>query len=384
MIPEPQLTYVLELLKALGPVAGEFVVVGGQAMKFAMQKARATKDIDFVLDVVRLRGNDPLIAKRLGELEYAVVEGSQNFQFQKTIPGTNEPMRVEFMAPEEFRRAEDFRVDIEDGVHARACAGGSIALAESTVHALSGRLPDGSQFTSSIRVTSAHALVMMKLLALDERYRNVRGAKQAQHDREEARTHSADLIAIVTAQADLAGFATDFERQLLADPDLGIRVLKILRAYFGESTSPGILVYEESLVSDMPSDQSVRTELAGEVERALRIINEVSPPKAFFEFLDAVEDSCDFEGNPGLVEEFLGNLQAARIRITDRIALEHLPSMTFGRAIGRGDTFIANASAAARKLTREQLQLLQAYHQGCARPLRTRWELAERFPYALG
>lgn len=51
MIPEPQKTYVLELLYALGTTADEFVVAGAQAMKFMMERARATKDIDFVLDV---------------------------------------------------------------------------------------------------------------------------------------------------------------------------------------------------------------------------------------------------------------------------------------------------------------------------------------------
>jgi hypothetical protein len=32
MIPEPQRTYVLELLQALGPIADDFVVAGAQAM----------------------------------------------------------------------------------------------------------------------------------------------------------------------------------------------------------------------------------------------------------------------------------------------------------------------------------------------------------------
>jgi hypothetical protein len=60
VIPEPQKTYVLELLYALGTTADEFVVAGAQAMKFMMERARATKDIDFVLDVVRLR-SEPLL-----------------------------------------------------------------------------------------------------------------------------------------------------------------------------------------------------------------------------------------------------------------------------------------------------------------------------------
>jgi hypothetical protein len=41
MIPEPQRTYVLELLQALGPIADDFVVAGAQAMKFMLRQARA-------------------------------------------------------------------------------------------------------------------------------------------------------------------------------------------------------------------------------------------------------------------------------------------------------------------------------------------------------
>jgi hypothetical protein len=36
-------------------------------------------------------------------------------------------MCIEFLAPQEFKRHNDIRVDIQNGVHARACTGGSIA-----------------------------------------------------------------------------------------------------------------------------------------------------------------------------------------------------------------------------------------------------------------
>ena len=68
MIPEPQKTYVMELLYALGTTADEFVVAGAQAMKFMMERARATKDIDFVLDVVRLRSEPLLLGAQLEKL----------------------------------------------------------------------------------------------------------------------------------------------------------------------------------------------------------------------------------------------------------------------------------------------------------------------------
>src|SRR5208283_1130536 len=204
VIPEPQKTYVLELLQALGPAADEFVVAGAQAMKFMVDRARATKDIDFVLDVLRLRSESFSLSDELKKLGYKPVHGARNFQFEKPIPDSSDIMRIEFMAPEELKRSKnDFRVDVQSGIHARACTGGTIAVAQSEIHQLEGRLPDGSEFTGSVRVTEPHALVMLKLLALEDRYRNIRGPAEAGHDREEARTHAADIVAIISAQADV-------------------------------------------------------------------------------------------------------------------------------------------------------------------------------------
>jgi len=278
VIPEPQKTYVLELLYALGTTADEFVVAGAQAMKFMMERARATKDIDFVLDVVRLRSEPQLLGAQLEKLGYAVVDGSRNFQFEKPIPNSRETMRIEFMAPEEFKRAErDFRVDIQKGVHARACTGGTIAVAESEIHQLTGRLPDGSNFTAQLRVTKPHALVMLKLLALDDRYRNVRGPAESRHDREEARTHAADIVAIVSAQTNLSHFKEGFERQFEADRALGRHVLQVLDEYFGRNISPGMLVYEEFLVADSPIERDARQQVAQEIERSHQLMKTLLP-----------------------------------------------------------------------------------------------------------
>src|SRR3989442_5578190 len=72
MIPEPQRTYILELLKALGPAADDFVVADAQAMKFFLERARATKDIDFVLDVVGLRGEELSIRAKLHHVQHTI------------------------------------------------------------------------------------------------------------------------------------------------------------------------------------------------------------------------------------------------------------------------------------------------------------------------
>jgi len=99
MIPEPQRTYVLELLAALGPAADDFVVAGAQAMKFAVAEARATKDVDFVLNVLALRDQPLSLADTFAKLGYAPVPESRNFQFVKPVPNSKESMRIEFMAP---------------------------------------------------------------------------------------------------------------------------------------------------------------------------------------------------------------------------------------------------------------------------------------------
>jgi len=119
---------------------------------------------------------------------------------------------------------------------------------------------------------------MLKLLALDDRYRNIRGPEEARHDREEARTHAADIVAILRAQVDPRQFRLDFERQFDADRTLGLQVVRILISYFRERTSPGFLVYEEFPVADRPLDQATRIEIRREVEMAHKDLLRVFPP----------------------------------------------------------------------------------------------------------
>jgi len=104
MIPEPQRTYVLELIAALGPAANDFVLAGAQAMKFTVTGARGTKDVDFLLNVIALRDEPLQLATILGNLGYQPIEGARNFQFEKPIPNSSEKMPIEFMASEEYKR----------------------------------------------------------------------------------------------------------------------------------------------------------------------------------------------------------------------------------------------------------------------------------------
>lgn len=248
-----------------------------RAMPLAVPNARGTKDVDFILNVIALQEESISLEGVFKGLRYDAVEGARNFQFEKAIPNSKETMRIEFMAPEEFKRAADFRVDVQKGVHARACIGGTIALAESDEHPLEGRLPDVTPYAAKVRVTRPHALVMLKLLALYDRYHNVRGPREARHDREEAQTHAADIVAVVKARPDLAEFKRQFEGQFQAAGELGGRVSKILDDFFLAVTAPGYLLYEEYLAAKLPAGRATQAEIRVESALAHRIVQRILP-----------------------------------------------------------------------------------------------------------
>jgi len=136
-------------------------------------------------------------------------------------------------------------------------------LAESDTRALTGHLPNGDVFAGNVRVTRPHALVTLKLLALFDRHNNIRGPEEAHHDREEARTQAADIVAIVSEQRDLAEFRKKFEEQFKTDPDLGGCVWGIFRDFFRETSSPGFLVYEEFFAAELPAGGETQRENSG-------------------------------------------------------------------------------------------------------------------------
>ena len=379
MIPEPQKAYLLELLEPLGPAADDFVLVGGQALKFVLGHARATRDFDFLLDAISLRQKPAHLAEKLAALGYKVVPESRNFQYEKPIPGTHEVMRVEFMAPRELKRDNDFRVDIEKGLHARECLGGTIALQESNIHEIEGALPNGTPARASLRVTRSYALVFLKLLALDDRYRNLRGPDHAEHDRNEARVHASDIIAILNAAVDGTAFRDAFYGQFASDPTLGIRVTDHLRTYFRDDTSPGMLLYEEALRSGGPVDREARTHLANELGRALRMVTGILPSEAFSALRFAVDDVCSLDQGRGLAKDFLRALMNAGVKVSSEQAIQFFPGEVFGGAYARGQAFQTSAHPEFQKLGRAEAGLLAAYWQLRSPVLLSDREFTERF-----
>jgi hypothetical protein len=285
-------------------------------MKFAVPEARATKDVDLVLNVLALREQPVSLADTLVKLGYTPVPESTNLQFAKSIPNSNETMRIEFMAREEFKRHNDIRVE------------------QSDPWTISGNLPDANLFTGQIRVTRPHALVMLKLLALADRYNNIRGPKEARHDREEAQTHASDIVAILRVITDIPSFNVAFVSQFQREHTLGIAVLRILADYFREQTSPGLILYAEQTAANLPAERSTTETVAAETHNALQVVLPFMPTPEFLAVLTAIEDSTNYiQGSP-LVDEYLSSLEHSRTALYDPLALTMLPAGAFGGAYG--------------------------------------------------
>ncbi len=272
IIGEPQLSHLLEFLTELGSAADDFVLAGAQAMRFVVNEARSTRDFDFVLDVIALRETSQSIADVLEKLQYKVVPEARRFQFSKQIPDSPEIMRVEFLAPEKEKRPNNFRVDVQQNIHARACTGAEIALRESDCKTIKGTLPNGKPGEISLRVICPHALLMLKLFAMDDRYKNIRGPKEAQHDRDEARIHAADIVIIVRTNIQSSDFNRLFWFQFSDELKLKQRALDIISNYFVDSNAPGILLYAEFLRM-----QSMAINEDEELKRALREVRLLLP-----------------------------------------------------------------------------------------------------------
>ncbi len=271
MIKEPQKAYLLELLIELGDLASDFVLAGGQAIHFMVEKVRPTIDFDFVLDVYSLREKSQKVAEILARLGYGVVPEAKNFQFIKTLPNSKEIMRIEFMGSEQDRINKDKRVRIQEGLHARDCLGAEIALKESFCQVIKGTLPNGTAAEATIRIILPQALVMFKLFALDDRYNNIRGPEEYKHDLNKASIHSGDIINIIHSNIGKKGFSVLFWEQFGSYVDLKERSKNILQKYYRDKNSPGIQLYREHIRTEKLAVDKDEEEMF--INRAIREAN---------------------------------------------------------------------------------------------------------------
>jgi hypothetical protein len=224
---------------------------------------------------------------------------------------------------------------------------------------------------------------MLKLLALSDRYSNLRGAKEARHDREEAQTHAADIVAILETVPDLSEFNAQFISQFQTDPNLGLYVLSILRDFFRAITSPGLLVYSEHVAANLPADRATPAIVRSETERARSMVAQIIPAPEFYAVAAAIDESTDQSQGAPFVDEYLSNLEDARIPITDALALQSLPSGAFSGAYDRGATFVMSASEPIAKLPQSQRDLLHAHLQEKLKRIAATEALRTKYPHTL-
>lgn len=224
---------------------------------------------------------------------------------------------------------------------------------------------------------------MLKLLALRDRYNNLRGAKESRHDREEAQTNASDIVAILKAVPDVPRFNAQFIGQFHIEPTLGLHVLWIPLDFFRDITSPGLLVYSEHVAANLPQERDTPTIVRTETELAQRIVAQIFPRPEFFAIAVAIDDSTNHSKGAPYVDEYLSTLEKARIPVTDALALESLPSGAFSGAFGRGGRFTMSASESLAKLSQPHRELLHAYLHVKVRELAASEELRNKYPKSL-
>jgi len=222
---------------------------------------------------------------------------------------------------------------------------------------------------------------MLKLLALADRYNNIRGPKEARHDREEAQTHASDIVSILRAVTDIPSFNTAFVSQFQRELALGIPVLRVLADYFRERTSPGLILYAEYIAASLPAGRSTTDTIASETEKALQVVLRFFPNPDFLAVAAAIDDSTNHTQGSPLVHEYLSSLEQSRIPLSHPLALTLLPAGAFGGAYARGSTFVTNAGELISKLTEAELQLLLAYLQNKVQPLQASEDPRAKHPH---
>jgi hypothetical protein len=230
------------------------------------------------LNVIALRAEPLQLEAVLKRLGYSAIAGARNFQFEKTIPNSKETMRIEFMAPEEFKRAADFRVGVQKGIHARACTGGTIALAESDEYPLEGRLPDGESYAAKVFVTGPHALVMFKLLALFDRYHNIRARrKHGTIARKRRRMQRTLWRSSKRARTGQSSGGRSVWGTVWRGRGIGQTRLTDSERFLSRPIAPGYLLYEEYLAATLPAGATTQVEIRHETALAHRTLQKLLP-----------------------------------------------------------------------------------------------------------
>lgn len=164
----------LELMRALGEYREEIVVVGGWVPELILPstplKHVGSIDVDLALDHRKLEeAGYATIQKLLLGREYE--QGSQPFIFFRTVEVGGKPIRVQvdFLAGEYEGAGPGHRTQKVKDVRARKARGCDLAFELFVEKRIEGRLPDGGEDSTAVRVASVVSFLVMKGMALHDR-----------------------------------------------------------------------------------------------------------------------------------------------------------------------------------------------------------------------
>jgi len=171
------LSVLVELLTILGEFREHIVLVGGWVPYFLFQESRekhtGSIDIDIALDFDEI-SNDTYctILQLLKERGYK--QGEQPFIFTRTVKtkaGATQIVEIDFLSGEYGGTSESHRTQKVQDIRARKARGCDLAFQNNLPVSIKKEMPDGSVNEVNIKVAGIVPFLVMKGMALWERYK---------------------------------------------------------------------------------------------------------------------------------------------------------------------------------------------------------------------
>ncbi|HDT12449.1 MAG TPA: hypothetical protein ENO01_02205 [Candidatus Marinimicrobia bacterium] len=223
------LSVMVELLTVIGELRDHVVLVGGWVPYFLIEEKQkehtGSIDIDLAFDFNHIsKASYKTILSLLEERGYH--QGEQPFIFHRTVKteeGREYTVQVDFIAGEYGGTGRSRRTQSVQDVRARKARGCDLVFENNFPVIIQKRMPDGAMNEVSIKVADVVPFLVMKGMALDDRYKE----KDAY-----------DIyFTVFNYPGGITGLAEEFEQ--LRKNKLVVEGLKKIKLKFKEIDSPG-------------------------------------------------------------------------------------------------------------------------------------------------
>jgi len=159
----------IEVWNVLGAFRDEIVLIGGwvPALHFPDRGHVGSLDVDLAISPQAARHNAyASVLARLREAEYRLENDPT--RFYRAVPGATEQVKVDVVTSQHGTGTKSVAV-LVDELPLNSLRGVDLAFESSDAISYSGRMPDGSLNTVTIRIVRPEAFILIKAFALDER-----------------------------------------------------------------------------------------------------------------------------------------------------------------------------------------------------------------------